>query len=75
MTDSNDKSWRMVRWGGELIDYEEAQRRTAEAKELSKGFNLATTETRTWYEDTYQATVTDYYELARFIEKIRGEKK
>jgi hypothetical protein len=64
-----------VRWGGnEMIDWEEAKRLASEAEELAKGFNLSTTETRSWYEDTYTVSTTDYFELARFIQKIRGDK-
>lgn len=75
MSSTDNKSWRMVRWGEDLIDFEEAKKRADEAKELSKGFNLTTTRERTWYEDSWTETVIDNHELARFIEKIRGEKQ
>jgi len=61
-----------ILWGNTFIEYEDAKARCKEAEELSKGLSLVRTETRTWYEDTYEVAVPDYAGVAMLIERIRA---
>jgi hypothetical protein len=62
-----------TRWGDTYIESEDARALCKEAEELSKGLSLATTQTRTWYEDTYEVAVPDYAGVAMLIARIRAE--
>lgn len=65
-----------VNWdNGSQIEYGKAKLLAQEAEELAKGLAIATTETRSWYEDTYQATVIDYFKLAQLIERVRKQER
>lgn len=66
----------MVFWdNGEMIEYGKGRLLAQEAKELSKGLDIATMETRSWYEDTYQTCAIDYFKLAQLIERVRKQER
>lgn len=59
----------MVRFGPDLVPWDEAKAAAAVAEETAKGFRLATD--REWY--GRRTPVTDYHELARFIRHLRQQ--
>jgi hypothetical protein len=66
--------YKYVRWNDKTFVLSDEWKKMIEhAKELAKEakvYNIATTETRSWYEDTYTATVVNWYDVARLIHHV-----
>ena len=62
-----------VRWGDKEIPYAEAKAKAEAAKELAKGINLLTTENRTWYEDSWTETVSNWFGVAQLIDRVKEQ--